>query len=239
MVADPTRLSAAEALHTRIAGAIRRKRQADYDLALMLRDFRDAELYRELGYISIGEYGEQAHGLGRQKTRALVRLAGAMRELPTLSESVESGALPWTKAREVARVAASTTVSEWVEHAATVTSRELEALVRSARAGDSVAKAKERQAESGDLRTFVVRNLSPDQHAAVEALLERIRQDSGIDREDFSRGDALATVAQRMTVQLDSNDVSATPTAVRYQRVLHVCAECGHGEGPGGPSFEF
>ena len=234
MVATPERLDAATALHASISSAIVRKRQADFDLAMLLRQCADRQLFRELGYISIAEYGEQAHGLGRAKTRSLVRLAGTLRTVPAMAEAVRSGVIPWTKAREVARVVTNDSAEEWIEHATTVTNRELENTVRHAWVGDDVAEAMGRRDAADAPRTFSVRNLSSDQHALIERLLERVRQASGIDRDDFSRGDALATVAQRVLERLDADDVSATPTAVRYQRVVHVCSECRQATGETG-----
>ena len=234
MVTTPARLATASHLHDAITHAVRRKRAADHDLALLLRRCVDELLYRDLGYISITQYAEQAHSLGPSKTRALVRLADTMQHIPDLADAVRDGVIPWTKAREVARVITPTSAAEWLDHAQTVSNRELESLARHALTGDTVAQAEARRHASDDLHRFVVTGLSSDQKRLIEDALERIRQDSAIDRDDFSRGDALATVVQRFLADLDSDDASAPPSSVRFQRVVHVCDACGHTDGETG-----
>ncbi len=113
MVASSERLATATSLHTAITEAVRRKRAADYDLALLLRRCATEGLHRELGYISVADYGEQAHGLGRAKTRTLVNLAGTMDAVPAMADAVRSGALSWTKARAVSDRGAPRQMSLW------------------------------------------------------------------------------------------------------------------------------
>ncbi|MBM4119245.1 hypothetical protein FJ251_16220 [bacterium] len=72
-------------------------------------------------------------GFSRNKTFQFIHLAESLEHLPQLQDSLTRGELPWTKAREVVKVATSQTERQWIEEAQQLNSRALEARVKEAR----------------------------------------------------------------------------------------------------------
>src|SRR5687767_13530853 len=77
----------------------------------LLRAFR-AATHVYFGYASFGEYIERLFGLRRRATEEKLRVAGALEELPELTEALRSGKLNWSAARELTRVAVAETERE-------------------------------------------------------------------------------------------------------------------------------
>jgi hypothetical protein len=90
-------------------------------------------LHRQLGHASLQLYATQALSFSNNRYSQFNRLADDLDRLPVLREAVETGAIGWTKALQVARVATEATQVGWVEKAATTGRRELEMQVRQAR----------------------------------------------------------------------------------------------------------
>jgi len=91
----------------------------------VVRGDSQSGLYRELGYSSIHAYAAEELGFSRARTFYFLKLCRSLDALPVLRESVASGALPWTKAVEVARVATPKTESVWIAEAQRTGRREL------------------------------------------------------------------------------------------------------------------
>lgn len=90
-------------------GALRRSLEiadrAQHCAVLWFGEILRRRLYRDLGYSSMNQYAERGLGFSRSKTGDFLRLAARLEELPVLKESVAAGRVPYTKAREVIRVA--------------------------------------------------------------------------------------------------------------------------------------
>jgi len=139
----PGTLTQAKELHERLRKAVRIERRAIREIALGLAEMNRSQLYKELGYAGLVEYGEQAFGFSSRKIHQLALLGRRLPELPALDLALCTGALGWTKARTVSQVATPETVLAWVERAMQVTSRELEDLAVDARLGDPPPDAEE------------------------------------------------------------------------------------------------
>jgi 5-methylcytosine-specific restriction endonuclease McrA len=126
----------ARKLHENLAAAVRLKRRCMRDIAVGLAEMRGKKLYRELGYASLAEYGEQALGFRDGKTGQLATLGDRLAHLPELDGAMAAGAIGWTTARTIARVATPETEEAWITRAMQVSSRELEDLACDARTGD-------------------------------------------------------------------------------------------------------
>lgn len=126
----------AESLHRLIRQAVTTERQAIREVAYGLAEMNRTQLYRELGYARLTEYGEGAFGYSRSKTFQLARIGGKLPRLPILDQALLNGDLGWTKVRTVADIATAKTEEKWVEMALLVTSRELEDMAFRARVGD-------------------------------------------------------------------------------------------------------
>ena len=78
----------------------------------------------------MGDYARELTGLNPRKAQYLVFIADRLEKLPIIAAAFDAGELPWTKAREIVRVATLTTEQEWLEKAKKLSNRELEKAVR-------------------------------------------------------------------------------------------------------------
>ncbi len=69
-------------------------------------------------------------GVKPRKAQYLVFIADRLEKLPVIAAAFNAGELPWTKAREIVRVATLETEQEWLEKAKKLSNRELEKTVR-------------------------------------------------------------------------------------------------------------
>jgi len=74
-------------------------------------------LLRDRGHSSINQYAIQELGFSKSRTDDFVRLARQLENLPAIREAVESGALGYTKAREIVSVATPETQATWLKAA--------------------------------------------------------------------------------------------------------------------------
>ncbi|MFC1572735.1 HNH endonuclease [Candidatus Eisenbacteria bacterium] len=100
---------------------------------LWFAEMEERKLYLHLGYSSIHQYANEALGFSSNKTYRFLRLTADLKRLPRLRESVATGALGWTKAREVAKVASIATEERWIAAAKKTSRRMLEQKVLVAR----------------------------------------------------------------------------------------------------------
>jgi hypothetical protein len=64
------------------------------------------------GYGSFHEYIERLFGYGARSTQEKLRVAEALEQLPRIADALASGALNWSAARELTRVAVAATEQE-------------------------------------------------------------------------------------------------------------------------------
>jgi len=229
-------MSAAE-LHARLETALRELKRAERAAVLLFAEIMRRRLYRDLGYATIQLYAAGALGFSRSKTSQFVRLAGQLEDLPQLRDSVASGELGWTKAREVAKVATPASESRWIAEARRSSSRDLERKVRTARKRSRAAARVDGQTALAlsatadplpdDAPVTVNVTFTAEQYAHYEALLETIRK----------RGDATLRGADRAELLLAAmHDLAAgdkapdTVSAPPYQLVVYTCKRCGASE---------
>ena len=128
-------IQTARQLHESICAAVRIQRRAMREVALGLAEMRARKLYKELGYASLSEYGDRALGFRDGKTSQLATLGDRLPNLPALDQAMVLGAVGWTTARTIARVATPETVGAWLDRALNVSGRELEELASDALPG--------------------------------------------------------------------------------------------------------
>lgn len=117
----------------------------------MLAALRSAA-HVHLGYGSFGEYIERLFGYKPRSTQEKLRVAEALEELPAVAQALETGALNWSAARELTRVAIAETEREWLEVARGKTVHQLEALVAGKSPGDKPSSASQSDARRHVLR---------------------------------------------------------------------------------------
>ncbi len=153
---------------------------------LWFADAMKRRLYRELGYASINQYAMQGLGFSRTRTGDFVRLVRQLDALPAVRAAVASGALGYTKAREVVKVATAETEDRWLA-AAQGTRKELQTAVKRAKRAAAVDPGQ------GELlpapapvvapHELPVRHeitLTPEQEARRAALVERLHKLGGV-----------------------------------------------------------
>ena len=183
-------------------------------------------LHRLLGHASLQLYATVGLGFSDNRYGLFKRLADDLDRLPVLREAVASGAIGWTKARQVARVATVETSAEWVARAATTGRRELEMQVRQARMWQSVAQ---RFLVEAPLRPAsdppVTINLRADglQLARFEALVEKAHR-LGLAPAGADRMDLMLAALESMVGGGAADRPHATGPAA--QIIVHQCPDC-------------
>ena len=215
----------AKTVHERLLAALAAMRKAESQAVTLFAEVMKQGLYRSLGYASIHLYAEQALSFSRSKTYEFIRLAEALDELPALKQGLESGELPWTKAREVVKVATPETEEEWLALAECKSRRELEKEVVKSRAtrdrmkkdaGQTELIEPEREVPAAATAQSLTLRLSPLAKAKFEAMLEKLMKTHHCDRE------------QVLLMALESLCAESTRVdgAAPYQVVVQHCPEC-------------
>ncbi len=125
----------------------------------------ELQIERVLGYGSICEYAERVSGFGGRAVEDRLRVGRALAELPQLNEAFAGGAVRYTTAREICRVATPATEAEWIAATRERTGTEVQRMVAARRTGD-------RPSDPGDEHVVprrVTLTLSPDAYALLEA----------------------------------------------------------------------
>ncbi len=130
----------ARQVHARFAETLRESERVQRNLVLWFADLVRRRLYVELGYTSIYAYSSERHGFSKSRCAQLLRVVGSLEELPELRRTVAAGEMPWTKAREVVKVATRETEGAWVREAKRVGRRALERKVAVARGRAAAAR---------------------------------------------------------------------------------------------------
>jgi hypothetical protein len=135
-------------VEARLVAALRDLDAARQNAVIWFGEILSRKLYLEFGCSSIHHYARSRLGFSRARTAYFLRLCRSFDALPALKESVSSGAVPWTKAREVVKVATPETESFWVEQAQSTGRRELE---RRVAVTQGAARVRRRAPGQGDL----------------------------------------------------------------------------------------
>src|SRR5205085_8126393 len=121
----------------RIDGEIRvlarRQNKESIEIANRLLVMKEEGLATALGYASVAAYADHVLAYRASKTRDMIAMARALRELPAIRESAERGDLPWTKVRAISHAASASDEGEWLERAKTLSKEQLENAATAAR----------------------------------------------------------------------------------------------------------
>jgi 5-methylcytosine-specific restriction endonuclease McrA len=216
--------SKAKTIHERLLEAVTAMRKAEGEAVTLFAEVINGKLYRGLGYASLHLYAEEALGFSRSKTYEFIRLAEALDELPGLKRSLASGDLPWTKAREVVKVATPETEQEWLVMAECKSRRELEKEVVKSRANRDGAKD-DGQAEllAANFKTpvaspvqSVTLRLSPLAKTRLEAMTENLMK-----KHHCSREQVLLMALESLLGESTRVDGGSS-----YQVVVQECPNC-------------
>lgn len=124
-------LPAAE-VDRRLVALTRVHRRVEAALCFYLREVDQRRLYLRFGHASTIDYARERLGFEDRKTRTFLFVAERCRSLPQLGEALRRGDLPWTKARELVRIAQPETEQQWLDKCQALSNRQLESEVRKA-----------------------------------------------------------------------------------------------------------
>jgi hypothetical protein len=216
---------------------------------------RTRKLWQQEGFSDVFHYARVVAGLSTKTARDLLRVADGLRHLPHLTEGYVSGAIPFSKVREIVRIASVRSEEAWAKEAPHLSCRVIEDLVARARWGDTPEEARSRRAGEGvgpETVPFVL-HLRPEVHALLSEAIDacrRMANGKSIDEavsafaEVILQNDEAQRVSQRgcravVEPETDGNgkanlvlDGAHKPP---FQVVVYRCEACGGGKvGPAG-----
>src|SRR5262245_43237321 len=95
----------------------KRRGALDADEMQLLACAVRAEIWRQLGMVSLHEYLELVLGYSPRQATERVRVATTLEDLPELADALASGELHFSAVRELTRVATRETEQAWIDHA--------------------------------------------------------------------------------------------------------------------------
>src|SRR5262245_2590558 len=105
------------------------RHQLDHETGRALVRALRSRAHEHLGFGTFGEYVERRFGFNPRSTRERLRVALALEELPLIDDALQEGAITWSAAREITRVADEGCEAAWLECATRLAPRDLEAMV--------------------------------------------------------------------------------------------------------------
>src|SRR5258706_2871071 len=108
----------------------------DAEESRWLGEAEAVQIWKPLGMVSALDYCERVLGYGPRAAHDRLRVARALGELPTMTEVLASGELPFTAVRELTRVTTPETEGEGIEDARGKNVRQVEEMVAGHRKGD-------------------------------------------------------------------------------------------------------
>ncbi len=196
-----SRKQAREELDLRLKALVRKARSAEAEVARALWEMKRRGLFRFLGYPRIQDYAEVELDMSGGKAKELCDLFSKLNRLPRIKEVFEGGELPWTKCRQIARVATEEDEEHWIHEGTVLSNRGLE------------RKVAEAKGERPKVR--IVLELSEEDAADLELAVRRLREERG---EAVPIGIAVAELSRRA--------MGAPADRPGYQVVIHECPTC-------------
>jgi len=209
-----------ETVHRRLKRIVRARGALDAQEAEALREADRLGVWRWYGYGSLVEYMEMELGHTPRAAAERIRVAKAIVELPAIDAALSQGALSFSAARELTRVATPDTEQVWLEAAHDKNLRDIEQLVSGHKKGDGPEDPPD-----PTLRTRALRYDDVDEETI--AILRQARQildrelGERLDNNQFLR--ALGrTVIEAASVKTEGRARTRAP----YQIAVTTCDRC-------------
>ena len=208
---------------------------ATHHLLTLIREFDDQQYWVELGFQSCAHWLNFHCGFGMHSARERIRVAHALAELPKIDEAFSKGALSYSKARAITRIADASNEEYLLMMATHGTAHHVERLVTQYRpakklqdaefANDLHTKREVTYHYDHDGSLIIKARIPADQGELIVKALEIAMEGSYVAEEEpepvaARRADALCEVAE---IYLNNSENSGS-TADRYQVVVHVTA---------------
>ena len=87
----------------------------DFEEGRWLLEAHRTGAHVELGFAAFYEYTERLFGYGPRLSQEKLRVAEALEELPEIARALQTGAISFSHARELTRVATPATEKAWLE----------------------------------------------------------------------------------------------------------------------------
>ena len=233
-----------DALAERIAKLSAQLNADSCRLLALIAEFDRLEGWKREGFASCASWLAYRTRLDKMTAREKVRVARALTELPKISEAMRRGELSFSQVRALTRAADPEDEDELLEHARTMSTAQLEKLMRSwkklGREDQAALEARIHESRTlsifpDDEGAYLIRGRLEPQVAAllmraIEAASDALYRGSVPETTpEQRRADALALLAERALARGIADGVSAEtppmPASERYTVVLHVDAE--------------
>jgi hypothetical protein len=202
--------------HESLSRLAKTRARLDWEEGGVLLDARRAAVHLHLGFASFAEYIERLFGYSPRSTDERLRVAEALESLPELKAALRDGAIGWSAARELSRVAAPDTERAWLEVARDRTIRQIEELVAGHKPGDEPHDLRDPSLHKHTLRFEV----SAETFATFREAMAKLRRDAGGPLDE----DTALLLLARQTLG-GPNDAGRAS----YQIALTTCEACGRG----------
>jgi hypothetical protein len=200
-------------VHENLCRLAKTSAEMDYEIGCWLAAAHRLAIHEALGHASFGAYVEWLFGFSRRQGTEHLRVALALEELPLLAEALRTGALSWSAARELSRVAVEETEAEWIEAAAGKTMRGVERMVARHRKG---ARPMDRPTAEAPKR------ITLEVSAPTWALFEEMRKAVTAELGGHASDDALVATLSRAVLGGGTRDEGAAA----YQIAMTICESC-------------
>jgi hypothetical protein len=159
---------------SRLARLLRGRAPLRRALARIAGRLVETRAWERLGFARLADYARERTGLSARQLQDLAHVDARLAELPALEQALADGAIAWTRARLVARVATREDETRWLAFARRVSTRALEREVRAVDRGSIEAGGLESDDEGRPAypRAGVIVRCTPQ----VQAQFHRARQ---------------------------------------------------------------
>jgi hypothetical protein len=205
-----------QVLHQQLRAIVQRRAVLDAEEAQCLREAYATQLWRQLGYVHMGEYLEREMGYGPQVGAERLRVARELGALPQMEARLTAGELAYSAVRELTRIATGETEQAWLEEARGKSLRQIEAMVAGRKRGDRPSDP-----TTPELVNRIVRlELSPSAFALLRQAQAAMADEQGGRLDDSAFVEALCRRA------LGGVATSERPA---HQIAFTVCESCKRG----------
>jgi hypothetical protein len=170
--------------------------------------------HAHLGFASFAEYMERLFGYKPRSTEEKLRVAEALEHLPELAAALREGAVCWSAARELTRVAVPENEKQWLDVARGKTGRQIEQLVSGRKPGDGP------DAPAGPARHVLRFEVNAATLATFREAMAKLRRTAGESLDD----DAALLLLARQVLEGPSDEGRSS-----YQIAVTVCERCERG----------
>jgi hypothetical protein len=203
--------------HRQLQRIARRRKTLDVEEARWLLIARSQRVHEQLGFGSFLEYMERILDYAPRTALERLRVAEELEQLPETRDRLATGELSYSAVRAITRTATSETEHAWLDQAQSKSMREIEALFRGRRKGDTPSDLPDPAIEP---RRWTV-DLERDVYAAMLEARRRLEEELGGRLDDSA---FVAALCERAIA--DRAGVGCGSDRPPFQVALTLCERC-------------